>query len=197
MIEVERKFVLTEDEQDRLLRGAKLVSEDRIHDVYYDYPDFRLSLADRWLRHRDNGWEMKNVVPGSGGASGYDHFQELTTEADIRESLGLQAKVDFMSDLMQAGFVVIADIVTHRKTYRIKQFTIVTDRVEGTGFELVEIELGVESKDEIAEAQRQISKFASQRGLEERPVSGKVFEYIRQHNPGHYRRLVDAGVVRG
>ena len=59
-IEVELKFLFSKENKEKVLAlGAELLQKKRIHDVYYDTEDYQLTLNDRWLRLRDNRWELK------------------------------------------------------------------------------------------------------------------------------------------
>nr|XP_020665406.1 thiamine-triphosphatase isoform X2 [Pogona vitticeps] len=60
-IEVEQKFFFGPDTAEKLVAlGATLEGNITFRDQYYDVPDFRLTLADHWLRQREGtGWELK------------------------------------------------------------------------------------------------------------------------------------------
>ena len=42
MIEVEKKFILSEEEVEKLVKGSKFVGEVKLDDVYYDTSGFAL-----------------------------------------------------------------------------------------------------------------------------------------------------------
>ena len=50
MIEVEKKFIVSQDELARLTAGAHLLGEEKHTDVYYDTPDHSLTKRSVWLR---------------------------------------------------------------------------------------------------------------------------------------------------
>ncbi|XP_053119625.1 thiamine-triphosphatase isoform X2 [Hemicordylus capensis] len=60
-IEVEQKFLYGPDTEEKLVAlGASLGGRVSFRDRYYDVPDWRLTLADHWLREREGaGWELK------------------------------------------------------------------------------------------------------------------------------------------
>ena len=60
MIEVERKFLLTQDTRDRLSSlGGILTARKHLHDTYYDTGEHLLVQQDHWLRKRNGHWELK------------------------------------------------------------------------------------------------------------------------------------------
>lgn len=60
-IEVEQKFLYGPGIEEKLVAlGATLQGTVSFRDTYYDTPDWRLTLADHWLREREgSGWELK------------------------------------------------------------------------------------------------------------------------------------------
>ena len=86
MIEIERKFAVTEEWQRRLTEGAEFVSEKTMTDTYYDTVDFQLTTKDRWLRLRDGKWELKEPLHALGFSKrAADQYRELITEGEIRQ----------------------------------------------------------------------------------------------------------------
>ena len=196
MIEVEQKFVLAGNEQAQLLAGAAFVNEKTIRDVYFDRLDFSISTKNSWLRKRNGGWEVKISLSNQSTEQSFDNFKELTNENDIRKFLRLERKESLTADINKAGYIEIANIVTTRQTYKIDEFIIAIDQVQNTGYRLAEIELNVKHEQEMNQAKTKITEFAKSRGLVERPIKGKVYEYIREHNPVHYVLLQKAGIIR-
>ena len=47
MIEVEKKFQPVEEQKEKLLEGATLISEKQVVDVYYDTPSFELAKKNK------------------------------------------------------------------------------------------------------------------------------------------------------
>src|SRR3989338_7722720 len=81
MIEVEKKFQPTEEQLKVLLEGAEFLGEKIVHDIYYDYSDYRLLKKDVRLRNRNNFFELK--VGKSSGVS-----QEIEKREDIEKYFG-------------------------------------------------------------------------------------------------------------
>ncbi|XP_054848942.1 thiamine-triphosphatase isoform X2 [Eublepharis macularius] len=72
-IEVEQKFLFGPGTEEKLVTmGATLVGSVSFRDRYFDTPNWRLTLADHWLRDREGaGWELKCPLPLEGaGISG-------------------------------------------------------------------------------------------------------------------------------
>ncbi len=82
VIEVERKFVPSDDTEPRLQTlGGRLVQRYSFHDVYMDTLDYRLTSNDHWLRQRDGQWQLKcppatGVAPLSQATSQYSEWQD-------------------------------------------------------------------------------------------------------------------------
>lgn len=194
MIEVEKKFLLTDEERERLLEGAEFESERTFTDTYYDTSDYALTLKDTWLRFRDGKCELKvpRVMVGYDRRA-IDQYDELLTEQEIRAYLQLPSHKTFKEDLEHSGYRSIGTIVTYRKAYRKEGFVIDIDYTD-TGYSVGEIELLVEDTEGLEEATRKIVDFAQRHQLTLTPVRGKMAEHIRTHNPEHFQLLIDAGV---
>lgn len=195
MIEVEKKFLLTDEERARLLEGAEFESEKTFADTYYDTRDYSLTRKDTWLRFRDGRCELK--VPQameSYDEHAIDQYDELLTEQEIRQWLRLPAHKTFKEDLEYSGYRPFGTIVTHRKAYRKEGFVIDVDYAD-TGYSITEIELMVEDVSHVELGTKRIVDFANRHQLAMIPVLGKIGEYIRVHNPEHYQILIDAGVI--
>lgn len=201
MIEVEKKFHLKPGDEAKLTSGATFIREITMHDVYYDTADYRLSLKNKWLRLRNTGFELKVKVTAptpvqyqSRLGKEYPQFDELTTDDTIRRHLQIPGNGPLAIDLEKDGYRPFADLVTHRRVFERPPFTIDLDRIEG-GDDIAEIELMVSAPGEVSSALQRIFEFATSLGLEVIPIRGKVFEYLRRHNPKHFQTLVDAGVI--
>ncbi|KAJ6653080.1 hypothetical protein lerEdw1_010166 [Lerista edwardsae] len=70
-IEVEQKFLYGPGTEEKLAAlGATLQGTASFRDKYYDTPDWRLTLADHWLREREGaGWELKRPPQSGSGRS--------------------------------------------------------------------------------------------------------------------------------
>src|SRR5579864_1260452 len=98
MIEVEKKFILTPDQEKKLIEGAEFVVEKQFTDIYYDDKDFSLTTKDIWLRERDSKYELKLPMNKSSERRVVDQYRELDVEDDILAHFGAQG-IDIKSFL--------------------------------------------------------------------------------------------------
>lgn len=196
MIEVEKKFKLSEDDTLNLLKGAEFLGEKKFIDIYYDRDDYNLSKNDIWLRNRNGKWDLKipkHVI----GKDLTQQYQEIEGEDKIREVFGLPVKNDFVLDIKEFGYEVFCRCETFRKKYQKEGFNIDIDLVDYGDFEysLAEIELMVESEELMNMAAKKIEEFATNSGLKNAYVRGKVREYLFRKRPKHFKAMIDAGVI--
>lgn len=191
-IEVEKKFLLTSEQIKQLTKGAKLIKSSSHTDTYFDTPDFKLTTKGEWLRDRSGKYEFKVPVKAKGLDTTTFH-QELETEEEIREYLGLEKTADLEEDLKSNGYLAFATFTTQRTSYLKDGFHIDIDSVD-FGYDLVEIELMVDDESKVAEASKKIMDYAISLGLDTKKVRGKLLEYILRNNPTHYQLLLAAGV---
>ncbi|MCR4314138.1 MAG: CYTH domain-containing protein [Candidatus Uhrbacteria bacterium] len=194
MIEVEKKFRLTPEQEKRLLEGATFLRNRTNEDVYYDMDDFSLTRQDHWLRTRSGRWELKRRVHELGHKLGGTAYDEIEDEPGIRAFLQLPEKGSLADDLAQAGYKPFARIVTERCSYEKEGFHIDLDICD-SGYELAEIELMLEHEDQRQDALKRIEEFAARMGLDQAPVRGKIIEHLYRFALPHYDALVEAGVI--
>lgn len=197
MIEVEKKFILTEKEKERLIKGAEFLNEKVFTDIYYDTNDFSLTSNDRWLRSRDGKFELK--IPIHQGADRLiDQYNELEDEQKIREALSLFSQRSISDDLARRGYYSFCTCKTTRRKYKKGLFIIDLDIVDFNHFTYTigEIELMVNKKSEIKTAIGKIMSFAQEHNLNIAPARGKVIEYLKRMRADHYHSLIRAGVVK-
>ena len=97
MIEVEKKFLLTNEEKERLIEGAEFLVEKKQSDVYYDTADYKLTLKDWWLRSRNGIFELKVPLTSENHRS-VDQYEEYDDEDQIRELINLPKNKSFQND---------------------------------------------------------------------------------------------------
>ncbi len=198
MMEIEKKFQLSNQQKQRLLEGATFISEQSITDSYYDNTSHDLTKQDCWLRCRNDKYELKV------GSKNYDKrtiqkYTELNTEETIREFLKIPQVGTLEEDLIANKYMPFMSCVTTRTKYSKDGFTIDLDYVDFDSdfdYQLAEIELILQDgKDENLAAQK-ILEFSQKHGLSDEPVRGKVIEYLMQKRPKHYQDLVDSGAIQ-
>ncbi len=198
-IEVEKKFVLSEGVENRLIEGAELINTKTFMDSYYDTDNFSLTINDLWLRNRAGAWELK-VSLSQNKDKFADRYEEIKEEKHIREFLKLSSKSEFNNVLVQAGFSVFCECTTTRTKYRNGLFLIDIDHVTYSGtdytYSVAEIERMVKSESDIEGALQEIIDFAKSRGIDLVSVLGKVHVYIKNTRPDHYKALIESGTIK-
>ena len=197
MIEVEKKFILNEQDKERLTKEAQFLNERVFTDIYYDTEIFSLTTNDKWLRSREGRFELK--LPLHEGVDRLaDQYDELEDEQKIREALNLPPKGKLADDLAKAGYSPFCTCKTTRRKYKKESFIIDLDVVDFQDFtyNIGEIELMVNEKSEIGSAIEKIMDFTKSQNLTIAPVRGKVIEYLKRAKPNHYQVLVQTGVVK-
>ncbi len=202
MIEVEKKFLLDQDEIDRLIDGAVFISEKEIVDSYYDNPQYELSKSDNWLRKRGDSFELKAPLStGSGAVGGTNQYREITDPDEILAELIIEKTSDSIEEsISNAGFSPFCTCYALRRSYEKEAFTIDIDKAayDGTDFtfNVVEIEALVEKETEVPAAHNAIVKFANEHHLDaDKQVVGKIPAYLEHEKPEHYAALVAVGVI--
>ena len=180
MIEVEKKFLLDGVDMDRFLDGAEFVKEVTNHDVYWDYPDYRLALKNIVLRNRNGNFELK-IIHKRGISDEIDSEQEIKKYFDLSVEIG-----EFVKD----NLIPIIQFNTIRKKYRKDGFIIDIDQAD-FGHKVCEVELLVEKKEEIKEAEEKILNFALPYGFDPSKNAGKRQAYLKKFNPELYKKLYE------
>ncbi|MBI3335122.1 MAG: CYTH domain-containing protein [Candidatus Portnoybacteria bacterium] len=197
MIEVEKKFILNEQDKERLTKDAKFLNERVFTDIYYDTKIFSLTSNDKWLRSREGVFELK--LPLHNGVERLaDQYDELGDGQKIRQALNLPPNKNLADDLIKAGYFPFCTCKTTRRKYKRDSFIIDFDIVDFQDFtyNIGEIELMVSDKSEIEGATKKIMDFAKAQNLTVAPVRGKIIEYLKRVKPNHYQILVKKNVVK-
>ncbi|XP_067833094.1 thiamine-triphosphatase [Heptranchias perlo] len=220
-IEVERKFRVREDTEERLrAMGAACRGTSSFRDCYFDTEDHRLTAADHWLRTRDGRWQLKTPAGGSGrvGPPGTTRYRETESEADI-VALLLPLLLPERLPLRERGWQeeeeegegsgrveelvgavplqVFASILTERKVYEVAAGGLRVDLDRASfGYQVGEIEVMVGGEDEIPAALSRIQELASKLGLEDAERQpGKMHMYLQRYCPFLFQKLLDAHVL--
>ncbi len=194
MIEVEKKFKLNPEQERRLIESAQLIEVKRHEDIYFDTDDFALTRQDHWLRTRNGRFELKRRVHELGHKLGGTAYDEIEDEEGIREFLHLPGNGSLESNLHSAGYKPFAPIRKERRSYKRGDFHIDLDICD-FGHDLAEIELMIDNAQDRGKALERIEALATELGLDQTPVRGKIIEYLYRFSPDHYDALVEAGVI--
>lgn len=197
MIEVEKKFLLSDAQRILLLEDSDFIEEKIMTDIYYDTEDFLLTKNDKWLRNRSGKFELKLPVH-KGVERIADQYLELVDDFEIKKALNLVSEDELVNVLGKSGFDPFCICKTTRRNYKNGIFSIDVDEVsfQEFSYSIAEIELMVNNLSEIGFAENQILDFSKNYGLNISYVRGKVLEYLKRIKPVHYKALVDAGVVK-
>ncbi len=199
MIEVEIKCKPTPEQEAALLNGATFVREERLTDIYYDSPTYELSLKDFWLRTRNGSFVLKTPATTcpllAQQANTPKH--ELEDEATIQTTLGISGET-LKNALANAGYAPRYTLTKIRKKYTKDGFIIDIDHAtfEHLSFHLCEIELMVDTPEEISEATNKIVTFAKNHGITIENIPGNLIALIKEVNPEHYAHLEKARAAR-
>jgi adenylate cyclase class IV len=202
MIEIEKKFLLTEAEQQALLQHAQELGQKVVKDSYFQNDDFCLTTNNFWLWERDGAYELNAPLKSNNGSpSLVNRYHEITDVEGIKQELGLNDDNDFESTLSAAGIAPFMTCYTERRSYEKQGFHIDVDIVTYADstfkYAIAEIELLIDDESQADEAEERIIKFAKSFNLTtDKIILGKVGAYIEAVRPDHYKLLVDAGVLK-
>lgn len=180
MIEVEKKFRPTEEQLEAMLSGADFVGEKLLHDIYYDYPDYRLFKKEAKLRSRNGVFELKIGDDENAGIS-----EEIENEQGIEKYLGTSLP---LTEFISKNLIVIIDYVQKRKKYTKGEFTIDVDELD-FGYSCVEVELLVAEEKDVSSAEKKLAAFVQSVGLKIERQPTKRGEYFRIVKPAVYKEL--------
>lgn len=192
MIEVEKKFLISDDKIAEITKNSDFIGVKDLVDSYYDTKDFKLTTKDWWLRNRNGKFELKVSIQGSKGS--IDQYDEIDDEKEICQYLKIDFGNSLLNTLARNKITPFAKIISQRKKFKKGEFTLDFD-ITDFGYSICEIELLVKDKSEIDYTAKRIENFAKEINLENKPVRGKLIEYIYRNRSEHYRALVKAGVI--
>lgn len=183
MIEVEKKFQPTEEQLANMLEGAEFVGEVVNHDVYYDYPDYRMykSPENLCLRMRNGTFELK-MHTGKGVA------KEFETIEEIQEYF----QIDNLENFVRQNLTPIIDFKTKRIKYTKEGFTIDVDETDfgnGIKYKMCELELLMDDEGQVDVALERIKIFAQKYNFEIKKIFSKHREYLRVTKPEVYKEI--------
>jgi len=195
MIEVEKKFILTTEQEKSLIEGADFLGEKKFTDIYYDDEDFSLTKKDLWLRNREGRFELKIPMNESIEKRISDQYKELESDEEILKYFHVDTTASIKGFLVAKKYKQFCVVKTTRKKYKKEGFNIDLDIVD-FGYTLAEIEYMISDESKIKEAIQAIIEFAKKHDIDSAEyIRGKVTEYLRRNNSKHFQALVDAKVI--
>ncbi len=184
MIEVEKKFQPTKEALDSLLKDAEFIALKINHDIYYDYPDYRLLKEEIRFRLRNNKFELK--IKKKKGVS-----EEIENEEEIKKYFKTEVS---LKDFISKNLIPIMEYKVTRREYKKGEFTIDLDEMD-FGYNMCEIEILVDSEDKIKEAEEKIIHLAKEHNIEHKKMQSKRGEYLKRLKPEVYDFLRGKGDV--
>ena len=178
MIEVEMRFQPTEEQLGSLIKDSLFVGSVEIHDIYYDYPDFRLLKKGIRLRNRDGFFELKIKKDTS-------IHQEIEDKHEIEKYFNLDAP---LGEFINKDLLVIIDYKNKREKYKKGEFNIDIDKLS-FGYNMCELELLVEKEEQASEAREKIINLAKEYNFEIKKILPKTVEYLRLFNKEKYEEI--------
>lgn len=197
MIEVERKFRLTPEVKEKIVKEAKFVDVKEIHDAYWDTKDWALTLKCFWLRKRGERFELKVPLYGNGLKLG-EHFSELEDDSSIASELGLPTNVSLGAALKEHGYFPFIEIFTTRTAYSLGEFAFDFDEglnEYGDKYSLLEIERMVKKESEMKDAIDSIEKLANKFDVPNEHIYGKIGHFLKLRSPKHFAALIVSGAI--
>jgi len=195
-IEIEKKFLLSDEEIARLIDGAEDFGERLQTDTYFDMPGYVLTTKDWWLRKRNDGFELK-ISMNADNLQSETRYREVSNDAEICREIGLPDNGSLCETLKEHGILPFGTWTTRRHAYAKDGFTIDIDHVDYGSFQrnVVEIELIVPDESLAQQAADRIHAFAAAHNIRPARVAGKVAVYLARERPEHYAALVQARVL--
>ncbi len=212
MFEVEKKFILTPEQEKSLIEGAEFLGEKKMIDICYDGPDYSLTRQDIWLRNRNGKFELKLPMNVAIEERISDQYRELETDEEILKYFGAGSDENLTDFLAKNKYVPICTFVTTRRKYKKEGFGIDLDSMD-FGYSVAEIECMVEdpstdstgslragsgqAESKISQAAEAIIVFAKRHYIDtESVVRGKFVEYVWRNNRQHFQALINAKVIK-
>jgi predicted adenylyl cyclase CyaB len=184
MIEVEKKFQPTEEQLEKLLYGAEFLNEKEVHDVYYDFSDFRLRKKETLLRKRGEKFELKVYKPEVKGQSRI--ADEYYLEDEIKERIGVTE--GSLVSIIDTSMEILCDFKTLRRKYSKDGFIIDVDKTD-YGFEVIEVEKEAENYESVPSVNSEILEFVREFGIEIKDLPLKTEAYLMTKRPEVYKEI--------
>jgi adenylate cyclase class IV len=175
MIEIEKKLNPSNESIELIKNDAVFIAHKVMNDVLYDYEDLSLIKNDIWLRKRNGKFDLKVFKDKDRKNRFLDIYDEVEDEPKICEILNIVS-------IRDANFIEIANLTTKREKYKLGEFNIDLDIVTSAAndfvYNLLEVELMVESESEIPKAREKMKKFMDKYGIANKSANAKIIQYF-------------------
>jgi len=197
MIEVEKKFILNDEQEKALINGAEFLGEKVFTDIYYDDADYSLTTKDIWLRNRSGRFGLKVPMNESIEIRVLDRYKELENDEDILKYFGAATNSNLIDVISNKGYKPFCKFTTTRRKYKKEGFNIDLDAAD-FGYNMAEIEFMTNDDLTLQQVTDSIIEFAERHNIPSSgySVRGKVLKYLEINNPGHLQALLDAKVIK-
>lgn len=180
MIEVEKKFIPTEENLKILLTDAAFLGEVTNHDICYDYPDLRfLKKGDIVLRTRNGNFELK-----------IRQAQGVNIEIEDKIEIEKYFNISDLQEFVNKNLVIAIEYRTIRKKYKKEGFNIDIDKLDFDCY-VGEIETMVEKEEDIKDAEEKIKQFALRNKIELKINFSKKREFLKKFKPDLYKEIYE------
>lgn len=196
MIEVEKKFLINEDQKNLILQKGVFQKKTIFQDTYFDTDDFFFTTQNIWLRKRNDFFMLKRGICQSNGL--VDAFEEISDSQLIGKCLKLPLSSSFESAIEKRGLIPYCTFNNVRHSYFVEPFMIDIDEADFGDFNyhIAEIELMVSEESEIQLGEEKILAFAKELTLDISIIAQpKLIAYLAQKRPKHFQALVAAKVT--
>lgn len=196
-IEVESRFRVTPEAQNTLLLHAGPSKQIQFTDRYFCE---QLALSDKWLRTRDNVWQIKIPVKvDSSSRKGSVVYEELVGAAALEHvsKCGLETKeMDLYACITTVRSIWDMDVPVPGGSYSMQVTADKCHSEDGFQYSIGEIEVLVQRKDDIAGASEAIEHLSRKLGLDQVDESGgKLMQYLSEKKPALYQKLRSKGLT--
>jgi len=176
-LEVEQKFRVPENYREILeTAGAQKVGERILSDLYLDTKELVLMRRDVWLRERGSQLELK-IPAGVGGCN----TNGMTEYKEVEGNEAVESEIGKLTNVQMNEMVPLVKVESVRESWRLGEFSIVIDRMLDDNWTVGEVELLVETNDEIGIAKDKVRDIASNLGFTVQE-DGKVEHCLSEQN---------------
>jgi adenylate cyclase class IV len=177
MIEVEKKFQPTEEQLAAMLKDAQFIAKKTLHDIYYDYPDYRFFKGAIRLRNRNGSFELK-----------LRKTSMIALEVEDKKEIEKYFGIEDLESFVKNELIIAVDYIQEATLYKKGEFTIDVSKMS-YGYDVSEIELLVEKEEEEKDAENKILNFLKEYNVEIKKFKAKPIEYLRIVKPDVYNEL--------
>lgn len=196
-IEVESRFRVTPEAQKTILLHAGPCKQIQFTDRYFCE---QLALSDKWLRMRDHAWQIKVPVKvDSSSRKGSVVYEELVGAAALEHvsKCGFETKgMDVYACITTVRTIWDMNIPVPWGSYAMQVTADECHSEDGFQYNIGEIEVLVQDKDEVGGASKAIEHARRELGLEQVDESGgKLIRYLSEKKPALYEKLRSKGLT--